>query len=85
MRDFVDFLTNSFKQDYIMTRETKLSTVLEKCYEFVQFDKDGLNKVTQYLEGNKKCKLPWSAFELDKASESVINLLENKKGSTFVF
>ena len=78
MKELYNFINFKFKDDYNLTRESKLTTVLEKCYEFIAED-DGKRKVVAYLEGNKKCKLPWSSMELDKAIKSVLTLLENRR------
>lgn len=35
MNDFVTFLVKHFKEDYVATRENKIRTVLEKCYQLI--------------------------------------------------
>ena len=80
MTDFLDFINHSFEGDYVLSRDSKLSTVLEKCYEFVEFDQQhGFDKVVAYIEANKRCKLPWTSRELETAKMTVLKLLASKR------
>lgn len=80
MRDILHFIDSEFEKDYSKSRDCKLSTVLEKCYDFVEFDKEaGFQKVVDYIETNKRCKLPWSSRELQTAKATVMKLINGKR------
>jgi len=60
------YLKEEFVADYAKSRDYKISKVLEKCYEYLE-KKNGVAKMKEYIEKNKKCKLPWTDKELKDA------------------
>ena len=74
------YLNLDFIKGYKLRRKKKIENFIEKLKKDNFFNQN-LEKLTNYLENNPKCKLPWSNKELNSAKTCVMQLIINKKNN----
>ena len=74
------YLTTDFIRGYKQRRRKKIDNFIEKLKKDNFFNQD-LTKLTDYLENNPKCKLPWSNKELMAAKNCVKTLIQQRKAA----
>lgn len=72
------YLNTDFINGYKMRRRKKIDNFIDKIKKENFFNQD-LVKLTNYLENNPKCKLPWSNKELMAAKNCVMSLIDQHK------
>lgn len=82
-QDLDIFLDMNFLCNYTSRRRKKIDNLVEKLKKkfLLTDEQDSLSELTDYLQKNSKCKLPWSNYELQLAQKSVKQLL-NQKATT---
>jgi len=76
--EFFKYVSLELLPDYEDSRDPKLAALIEKCSEF--FSKpDGEAEIADYIEKNKKCKLPWSRMEVRLAQDAILKLFVEKQ------
>lgn len=77
VKKFLDYMHNRLKVDYEKTIDTKIDGLIKKWNEMYENakNKDSVGfDICEYIEKNKKCKLPWSESEIKDASAAVDKL-----------
>lgn len=77
MRAFEEYLNNDFIKDYMKKIESKISKIVENCLEI--YKNEGLTKVKENIEKNRKYKMPWTIGELETARISVCDKVLEKR------
>lgn len=72
------YLNSDFIKGYKNRRRKKIDNFIEKLKKD-NFFGGKLDVLTNYLENNPKCKLPWSNKELNAAKDCVMQLIRQKK------
>lgn len=85
VNNFLGYMHNRLKEDYNKTIDTKIEGLIKKwndMYETADIKEEILQTICEYIEKNKKCKLPWSNNEINEAISAVDKLFaeytENK-------
>ena len=77
VHDFLDYMHNSLKVDYEKTIDTKIDGLIKKWNDMYEQSTDRehvIEEICEYIEKNKKCKLPWSEKEIQEATGAVDKL-----------
>lgn len=83
-KDFVDrfltYMNEELKPNYHMTIDIKINGLIKKWIEIFVIEKDrssALKEIKNYIEKNKKCKLPWNDKEIQEAISAVNKLFRD--------
>ena len=77
VHDFLNYMHNHLKTDYEKTVDTKIDGLIKKWNDMYEQAEDKcqiINEICEYIEKNKKCKLPWSDKEIYEAISAVDKL-----------
>jgi len=84
VHDFLDYMHNKLKLDYEKTIDTKIDGLIKKwndTYEQSASREKTIEEICEYIEKNKKCKLPWSDKEIYEATAAVDKLFSEYAAS----
>lgn len=71
VHDFLEYMRNHLMADYEKTIDTKIDGLIKKWNDIFEKSEDKnrvIYEISEYIEKNKKCKLPWSDTEIREAT-----------------
>lgn len=79
--DFKEYTEKKLKEDYRKIIHFKLGFLVNRWQVMLREAKDIQEKVREicnYVEKNRKCKLPWNFQEIDEAKEMVLSMARSE-------
>jgi hypothetical protein len=85
VRDFTKHLTHTLETQYRLNIDSKIHSLIQKWdsdYEESQHSDQVIGEIVEYVERNKKCKLPWTVKEVQAAIASVEKLFKQARNKS---